>query len=138
MSTVASGVTEVASISQAETSAAVDETAVHDGPRRGSRARKQTSKAAGLDSTELSLAAQDTQQASARSARKRKADGIDADEEHAIEAQVDEVFEDAVGDDGDDDAVDEKQYCICRGKDDGTFMISCERCQEWLVLLDAS
>uniref|UniRef100_V5E8E0 Transcription factor BYE1 n=1 Tax=Kalmanozyma brasiliensis (strain GHG001) TaxID=1365824 RepID=V5E8E0_KALBG len=131
MSSIAAGVTEIASGSQAETSSAAQTAAIDDGPRRGSRTRKQTSRAAGLDLTEASLTSQDAQQAVARSGRKRKADGIDADEEQEIEAEVEEVFETGLNDDEDDGAADEKQYCICRGKDDGTFMISCERCQDW-------
>lgn len=104
-------------------------------PRRGARTRKPTAKAAGLDATET------TEQPPARTARKRKADDLNAEKEHTtihseadadrIDQEVNEVFEGGEGDEGEED--DERQYCICRGKDDGTFMISCERCQEWLV-----
>ncbi len=142
MTTIATDLTEVASSSRADKvsaghvgeTVADDTTSTNDGPRRGSRTRKQTSKAAGLDPTEITLASQDAQQAASRSARKRKADeGSDAEQEQAIEADLDEVFDGVKGADAEKDTEDEKEYCICRGKDDGTFMISCERCQEWLV-----
>lgn len=104
--------------------------------RRGARTRKPTSKAAGLDSTEA------VQQTETRPSRKRKADDLNAEQPQVssvpdvdsqrINQEVDEVFDD--GEAGDDDEGDEKEYCICRGKDDGTFMISCEQCQEWLVV----
>lgn len=105
-------------------------------PRRGSRTRKPTSKAAGLDPSETTDGS--------RAGRKRKADDLNAVQEKVtpeigtsverIDDEVNKVFgreHDGAEEDEDDD---EKQYCICRGKDDGTFMISCERCQEWLVL----
>ena len=106
-------------------------------PRRGARTRKPTAKAAGLDVTETS------EQPLTRTARKRKADDLNAEKEPTpiqseadadrINQEVNQVFEDGEGDEEEED--DERQYCICRGKDDGTFMISCERCQEWLVAL---
>ena len=48
------------------------------------------------------------------------------EQEEATQQEVNTVFEQ-------DESDDEKQYCICRGMDDGSFMISCERCSEWLV-----
>jgi hypothetical protein len=38
--------------------------------------------------------------------------------------------EDIVENDSDDE-YDDNEYCICRGKDDGTFMICCDACNEW-------
>ncbi|SPO20294.1 related to BYE1 - negative regulator of transcription elongation [Ustilago trichophora] len=113
----------------------VEADATSSGPRRGARTRKPTSKAAGLEPAEIAP------QAPPRAGRKRKADDLSADQQtkviseqeadaDRIDEEVDEVFD--AGEGGDtDDHEDEKQYCICRGKDDGTFMISCERCQEW-------
>lgn len=106
-------------------------------PRRGARTRKPTSKAAGLEPVEAAP------QAPPRARRKRKADDLSAEQQTQViseqdadadrtNEEVDEVFDAGEGGDNDDHD-DEKQYCICRGKDDGTFMISCERCQEWLV-----
>lgn len=132
---------ESASNSQAESSTAMQagdvgvEAASASGPRRGARNRKPTSKAAGLEPTEAAL------RAAPRTSRKRKADDLNAEQTQAasgpdadadadrINKEVNEVFDAA--EDGDEDDDDEKQYCICRGKDDGTFMISCEQCQEW-------
>ena len=31
----------------------------------------------------------------------------------------------------DSDEYDDNEYCTCRGRDDGTFMIQCDRCTEW-------
>jgi hypothetical protein len=93
-----------------------------------------SSESAGVDAAEAA-AVQETQQTSTRSAKKRKADELAADtaaDPDAINNEVAQVFEGASGHASDaDDDEDDKQYCICRGKDDGTFMISCERCQEW-------
>ncbi|KAJ1030090.1 hypothetical protein NDA16_001003 [Ustilago loliicola] len=95
--------------------------------RRGSRARKPTLKAAGLDPIETTNEAS----AASRAGKKRKADDLNAEQEVATVADrinevVDEVFDGA-----DEEEEDENEYCLCRGKDDGTFMISCERCNEW-------
>lgn len=38
--------------------------------------------------------------------------------------------QDIIEDDSDDE-YDDKEYCICRGRDDGTFMICCDSCNEW-------
>lgn len=96
-------------------------------PRRGGRVRKPTSKAAGLDVTEAA------EVSASRTGKKRKAEDVVEE----INDEIKDVFDDGNdqgGDvDGEDDDDDDKVYCICRGKDDGTFMISCERCQEWLV-----
>lgn len=122
MSTPSSGGADAAVSSQA---AGVEDTAAGEGPRRGSRSRKPTSKAAGLDLTEAASSAQ------TRSSRKRKAADASIEPEDATEKEVDTVF-------AADGAEDENQYCICRGKDDGSFMISCEQCQEWLVYIDTA
>lgn len=29
------------------------------------------------------------------------------------------------------DATDSEQYCVCRGGDDGSLMVQCEKCEEW-------
>ncbi len=106
-------------------------------PRRGGRTRKPTAKAAGVDVTGT------IEPPPSRAAKKRKVDDPNIDKEPVASAtevdadrineEVDEVFDAANGQGKGDEEEDEKQYCICRGKDDGTFMISCERCQEWLV-----
>ena len=101
-------------------------------PRRGGRVRKPTSKAAGLDVTETA------EVAALRTGKKRKAEHVEETGPNVdqINDEMNEVFDDGNGQGGDDeeeDDDDDKVYCICRGKDDGTFMISCERCQEWLV-----
>ncbi|SNX81945.1 related to BYE1 - negative regulator of transcription elongation [Melanopsichium pennsylvanicum] len=134
-------VTLAASKIQAESSSDVakgdaDVEAAPAGLRRGVRARKPTSKAAGFDSSETTAVA--AQQTSLRRSGKRKAEDLHAEQAHMdseretvadqIDEEVNEVFE---GEGGDEEEEDDKQYCICRGKDDGTFMISCEQCQEW-------
>ncbi|CDS00623.1 hypothetical protein [Sporisorium scitamineum] len=134
MSRPASGRAETTVSSQAESSSSpsavhakavgVDESAVGGGPRRGSRTRKPTSRAAGLDPTE-------TSSAHTRSSRKRKADDASVEPEETTQHEVDTVFAGGIGEDKHGEAEDENQYCICRGKDDGSFMISCEQCQEW-------
>lgn len=104
-------------------------------PRRGSRTRKPTLKAAGLDPVEIINEASSSSSAAARTGKKRKADDLNAEQgavtdADRIEEEVDEVFDGA-----EEEEEDENEYCICRGKDDGTFMISCERCNEWSVNL---
>ena len=148
MSASTSEIAAVASGSQAESPSAVraedKETEVAaSAPRRGGRTRKPTSKAAGLDPTEVASTSVAAQQTATRTGRKRKADDTDAEQGKVsseleanadrIHEEVNEVFEDGPGEGGDEEEEDDKQYCICRGKDDGTFMISCEQCQEWLV-----
>lgn len=123
-----------AAVDAAPEAAGVDDTVAADAPRRGSRTRKPTSRAAGLDPTEAATASPGTQQKDTRSRRKRKADDIGAEQEDVAETELGTVFEKSASDGEDDE--DEKQYCICRGNDDGTFMISCERCQDWLVRPD--
>ncbi|CBQ68026.1 conserved hypothetical protein [Sporisorium reilianum SRZ2] len=108
--------------------------AAADGPRRGSRTRKPTSRAAGLDPIEASSSASLAAQPPAtRSSRKRKAEDTSVEPEADVttERELDTVFAGGIGDDEQDGAEDENQYCICRGKDDGSFMISCEQCQDW-------
>lgn len=103
-------------------------------PRRGSRTRKPTSRAAGLEPTEIASASHGAQQKVTRSPRKRKADDVGAEQEETTEHEVATVFEKESTEGVQEDA-DEKRYCICHGRDDGTFMISCERCQNWLVAI---
>ncbi|TKY90839.1 hypothetical protein EX895_000837 [Sporisorium graminicola] len=146
MSTPASGGAEAANSSQAESSppsaihakgAGVDATGVHatvagvDGPRRGLRTRKPTSRAAGLDLIEAPSQSQASQQPATRSSRKRKAADASIEPENVTEHEVDTVFAGSVGSDKQEGDEDVNQYCICRGTDDGSFMISCEHCQEW-------
>ncbi|KAJ1032358.1 hypothetical protein NDA18_001844 [Ustilago nuda] len=114
--------------SQAEASSSVQ---ADTAPRRGSRTRKPTSKAASLDPIEITNEASVSAGAASRAGKRRKVDDLNAEQEVAtdtdrINEEVDEVFDGA-----DDEEEDDKEYCICRGKDDGTFMISCERCNEW-------
>ena len=113
--------------SQAEASSSAQ---ADTAPRRGSRTRKPTSKAASLDPIELT---NEASVSASRAGKRRKVDDLNAEQgvvtdTDRINEEVDEVFDGA-----DDEEEDDKEYCICRGKDDGTFMISCERCNEWLV-----
>eukprot|EP00029_Vermamoeba_vermiformis_P009606 TRINITY_DN4846_c0_g1_i1.p1 TRINITY_DN4846_c0_g1~~TRINITY_DN4846_c0_g1_i1.p1 ORF type:complete len:904 (+),score=338.43 TRINITY_DN4846_c0_g1_i1:161-2872(+) len=47
------------------------------------------------------------------------------------EIEHDESSEADAGEEVDSDEYDDNEYCICRGRDDGTFMIQCDRCTEW-------
>ncbi len=51
-----------------------------------------------------------------------------AEEDEAMENEKDV---EGSGDEDDEDEDDSQVYCLCRQPDDGTFMISCDKCEEW-------
>lgn len=87
-------------------------------PRRGGRARKPTQRSADAESAIF----EEEEARSFSSSRK------DKHGKKGAESAIGEATE--VQSENEDDG-DEQVYCICRGKDDGSFMISCERCEDW-------
>lgn len=86
-------------------------------PRRGGRVRKPTQKS--TDAELSALVADDLGSAAPKDARNSKsADPETKDASAEVEQKKEE-----------DDQ--EEVYCICRSGDDGSFMVSCERCEEW-------
>ncbi|EPQ26463.1 uncharacterized protein PFL1_06111 [Pseudozyma flocculosa PF-1] len=119
-----------------------------DGPRRGSRVKKPTRRALGQDAPQASTVASSDDPAARPTRRSSRIkhpepqepskDANDGQGKSAPkptkQAQDGAASVPAGGDedqDDQDDDADDAVYCICKGKDDGTPMISCEGCHDW-------
>lgn len=106
------------SLAKPVTSTSSDTQRVESAPRRGGRARKPTQK-----STEAENGALASEESSVPAERN----------EHRKKSSVSETADATkIGAEEERDEADEAQvYCVCRREDDGSFMVSCERCEEW-------
>lgn len=86
-------------------------------PRRGGRVRKPTQKSS--DAVDIALAAEN-RDSSVEQKDEHSGKGVKSAKNGPKEVELKK-----------EDDSDKEVYCICRGEDDGSFMVSCERCEEW-------
>ncbi|PWZ01454.1 hypothetical protein BCV70DRAFT_230662 [Testicularia cyperi] len=107
------------------------------GPRRGARVRKPTRKPGQAEALIQAARSSRTrpvsgsQPASGSShphdpkAAQSSSSSLQTNAEPSVVQNMDDEA------DNDDENDDGHVYCVCRGKDDGSFMISCEQCEQW-------
>lgn len=99
--------------------------------RRSSRTRQPNVKSPSTPTVPSSDSAAELS-STAKDGHKRKAHVQDVAEPSSKRASKDKTSTAANGkDDGEEDSDSETVYCICRGPDDGSFMICCDGCLEW-------